>query len=117
MSQKRSEFFIVTGLFFLLAAVISLPIPSAMASPSKVGEQIPVIMVGDRLVDTSYSLGVVPAAMSVHCSMWPMCDIKSSVQVLGCPGCLLKRKLGDLELLSKICDAALRLPITTRPAP
>lgn len=96
MSQKRAELFIVTGLLFL-AVAFALSLPSAMASPSKVSEQIPVIMVGDRLVDTAHSLGVVPAAMSVRCSMWPMCDkLKSSVQVLGCPGCLFKKKLAPL---------------------
>ncbi|SMC39154.1 substrate-binding protein [Desulfocicer vacuolatum DSM 3385] len=97
MSQKRAELFIVTGLLFLLAVALALPTPSAMASPSKVGEQIPVIMVGDRLVDAAHSLGVVPVAMVVRCSMWPMCDkLKSSVQVLGCPECLLKKKLDPL---------------------
>ena len=49
-------------------------------------------MVGDRLVDVAYNLGVVPAAMSVRCSMWPLCSkLKSAVTVLGCPNCVTKK--------------------------
>jgi ABC-type Fe3+-hydroxamate transport system substrate-binding protein len=50
-------------------------------------------MIGDRLVDVAFNLGVVPAAMSVRCSLWPMCEhLKTVVQVLGCPKCLSKKK-------------------------
>ena len=67
------------------------------ASPAMVPERADVIMIGDRLVDVAYNLGVVPAAMSVRCSLWPMCDdLKTGTQVLGCPSCLLKKKAAPL---------------------
>jgi hypothetical protein len=44
----------------------------------------------------------VPAAMSVRCSLWPLCDsLKSSVQVLGCPNCLTKKKAAPLLKFSE----------------
>jgi ABC-type Fe3+-hydroxamate transport system substrate-binding protein len=56
-----------------------------------------VIMIGDRLVDVAHGLGVVPAAMSVRCSIWPLCKpLQSAVQVLGCPNCLTKKKAAPL---------------------
>lgn len=49
-------------------------------------------MVGDRLVDVSFNLGVLPEAMSVRCSLWPMCkQLLNATQVLGCPKCIVDR--------------------------
>ena len=68
-------------------------VPAAQASPAAVPQPAAVIMIGDRLVDVAHGLGVVPAAMSVRCSMWPLCErINTAVQVLGCPNCLTKKK-------------------------
>jgi len=75
--------------------VISLvfPLGTAQAKAVKINANQPEIMVGDRLVDVTNSLGALPSAMSVRCSMWPLCDtMKYSVQVLGCPSCLTKKK-------------------------
>lgn len=48
--------------------------------------RIPVIIVGDRLVDLAYHLGVIPEAMSVRCSSWPLSrELKIAVEALGCP--------------------------------
>ena len=72
------------------------------ASPSAVLEKADVIIIGDRLVDIAYNLGVLPAAMSVRCSLWPLCDtLKTSVQVLGCPNCLQKKKGAPLIKFAK----------------
>ena len=55
-------------------------------------EKIKVIMIGDRLVDVAYNLGVLPEAMSVRCSMWPLCkQLLNATQVLGCPKCIVDR--------------------------
>ena len=49
-------------------------------------EKVKVIIVGDRVVDIAYNLGVVPEAMSVRASLWPMAEeLKTAVQILGCP--------------------------------
>ncbi len=94
MSQKITKLLIFAALFILSGTIL---IPPALAAPAKAKEQLPVIMVGDRLVDVAYHLGVIPAAMSVRCSLWPMCnELNALVQVIGCPGCLLKKKSAPL---------------------
>ena len=90
-----------TVMTILLAAFTVLgmtaSVPSAIASPSQSPQKIDVIMVGDRLVDVAHALGVVPAAMSVRCSLWPLCaSLQSSVQVLGCPNCVTQKKAAPL---------------------
>jgi hypothetical protein len=62
------------------------------AKPKIAPEKINVIMIGDRLVDVSFNLGVLPEAMSVRCSMWPMCkQLLNATQILGCPKCIVDR--------------------------
>lgn len=86
----------------LVMISLILPMGAAQANPPKINPKQPVIMIGDRLVDVSNSLGVRPAAMSVRCSMWPLCDtMKYSVQVLGCPSCLGKKKGAPLFKFAK----------------
>ena len=49
-------------------------------------EKVEAIIIGDRVVDIAYNLDVLPVAMSVRGSLWPMADeIKTSSQILGCP--------------------------------
>ena len=73
------------GLLFLFSL-------SAEAKPKKAPDKIKAIMVGDRLVDVSFNLGVLPEAMSVRCGMWPMCkQLLNASQVLGCPKCIVDR--------------------------
>ena len=62
------------------------------AKPKTAPEKIKVIMIGDRLVDVAFNLGVLPEAMSVRCSLWPMCkQLLNTSQVLGCPKCIVDR--------------------------
>ena len=75
---------------------------AAQASPAAIPEQAEVIMIGDRLVDVAFHLGKVPAAMSVRCSMWPLCErLNTAVQVLGCPNCLGKKRAAPLLKFAK----------------
>lgn len=100
--QVPSARLAATAAVTILTLCLALPLSSAMASPAKVAKPLPVIMIGDRLVDTAHSLGVVPSAMAVRCALWPLCDtLKSSVQVLGCPNCLLKKKAVPLFKYAK----------------
>ncbi len=49
-------------------------------------KKIDAIIVGDRVVDIAYNLGVMPQAMSVRGSQWEMAKkLKLSSQILGCP--------------------------------
>jgi len=62
-----------------------------------------IVVIGDRVVDIAYNLGVHPAAMGVRCSIWPLCDkIKMLAKPLGCPECLINAKQDNLtDFISK----------------
>jgi hypothetical protein len=80
-------------LFIVAILITGLFITShADAEPKKVPEKIEAVIVGDRVVDIAYNLGFVPSAMSIRCSLWPMCDsLKEASQVLGCPRCIVTK--------------------------
>ncbi|MFP4048389.1 MAG: ABC transporter substrate-binding protein [Desulfovermiculus sp.] len=81
--------------FFIIAVFISAVFfaNQAWAGPKQAPQRADVIMLGDRVVDIAYNLGVVPAAMSVRCALWPMCkELDNASQVLGCPNCVRKKK-------------------------
>ena len=76
-----------------ILAVMFLPgqAKAGMKSPSP--EKIKAIIIGDRVVDIAYNLGVLPEAMSVRGSMWPMVKkLKTVSQLLGCPKCITGAK-------------------------
>ena len=51
------------------------------------------VVVGDRVVDIAYNLGVLPEAMSVRGGLWPMAKkIKTASEILGCPNCVAKKR-------------------------
>ena len=96
VSPKKLAFLSVIGLALLL-----LSGQQAEAKPKKAAsaKKIKAIMVGDRLVDVAYNLGVLPEAMVVRCSMWPMCNkLRTAVEALGCPRCVTVR---DKTILAK----------------
>ena len=63
------------------------------ATPPKAPERIKAVMVGDRLVDISLKLGVIPEGMSVRLSMWPdkAKALPLATQILGCPNYTTKK--------------------------
>ncbi|PID77514.1 MAG: hypothetical protein CSB24_01185 [Deltaproteobacteria bacterium] len=74
----------LTAFILLFFMGLSLDAGAGMRTPPP--ERIEVIMVGDRLVDIAYHLGVLPRAMSVRGSQWEMAKkLKVSSQILGCP--------------------------------
>ncbi len=90
----------IVGFIFLITAALGCwhtSLQSAWAAPAKAPERTEVIILGDRVVDIAYNLGVLPAAMSVRCAMWPLCEkINNVSQVLGCPNCVLKKKAAPI---------------------
>jgi ABC-type Fe3+-hydroxamate transport system substrate-binding protein len=65
-------------------------------------EKIDVAIIGDRVVDIAYNLGVVPAAMSVRGSLWPLSKkLMTASQMLGCPRCITLKK----QILPEACEA------------
>ncbi|MCK5165224.1 MAG: ABC transporter substrate-binding protein [Desulfobacula sp.] len=64
---------------------------AGMKSPPP--EIIKAIIIGDRVVDIAYNLGVLPEAMSVYGCQWPMAkQLKIASQILGCPNCTMVKK-------------------------
>lgn len=65
----------------------------AGATPPKAPERLKAVMVGDRLVDVSLKLGVIPEGMSVRLSMWPDKSqaLPLASQILGCPNYVTKK--------------------------
>ncbi len=87
INKKALVFLPIIGLGLFL--LFSQP---AEAKPKTAPEKIKVIMIGDRLVDVAFNLGVLPEAMSVRCSLWPMCkQLLNTSQVLGCPKCIVNK--------------------------
>lgn len=82
----------ILGLFsvavlLMVMGLFSGGVEANMKSPPP--ERAKVIIIGDRVVDIAYNLGVVPEAMSVRASLWPMAQrLKTAVQILGCPQCI-----------------------------
>jgi ABC-type Fe3+-hydroxamate transport system substrate-binding protein len=96
MSLKKLAFLSVIGLALLLLSGHLAEAKPKNAAPAK---KIKAIMVGDRLVDVAYNLGVLPEAMVVRCSMWPMCNkLGTAVETLGCLCCVTVR---DKTVLAK----------------
>ena len=64
------------------------------ATPPKAPERIKAVMIGDRLVDVSLKLGVIPEGISVRLSMWPdkIKVLPVATQVLGCPNCVTTKR-------------------------
>lgn len=79
MSLKILNF---TICFLLMTALVTQANDMRNAPP----EVIDAIMIGDRVVDIAYNLQVLPKAMVVRGSEWPMAaKLKTASQILGCP--------------------------------
>ena len=81
-------------IFCLLAAIafVCLFADTAFSGPKQGKEKIKAIIIGDRLVDIAYNLGVVPEAMVARC-IWPALAGKvSTVKSLGCPRSIAKKR-------------------------
>lgn len=77
-----------TAFMFIIIAATFQPGGAEAAMKSPPPETIKAIIIGDRVVDIAYNLGVLPEAMSVRGSLWPMAGkLKTVSQMLGCPSC------------------------------
>ncbi|PIE59422.1 MAG: hypothetical protein CSA32_03460 [Desulfobulbus propionicus] len=83
--RRKSSVWIVAVSVFVSFSLLTLDATMAgMKTPPP--EKIDAIIVGDRIVDIAYNLGVMPQAMSVRGSMWEMAKkLRLSSQILGCP--------------------------------
>ena len=92
--NKKSVFKNLATVILAVSCICFLQVNSVVANmkapPPTVTD---VFIIGDRVVDIAYNLGVMPRAMSVRGSMWPMAkNLKTVSQILGCPSCISKNK-------------------------
>jgi hypothetical protein len=82
------------SLLLLLALLTGLTVGHAVASMKSPPPQVvDEIIIGDRVVDIAYNLGVLPKAMSVRGGMWSMAtQLKTATQMLRCPYCIQQDK-------------------------
>ncbi len=72
----------IATVFFLALQIVQVSAKCATPPP----EKIEAIMLGDRVVDIAWHLGVLPRAMSVRASLWEKAGaLKIGSQILGCP--------------------------------
>lgn len=66
-------------------------------------DKVEAVIVGDRVVDIAYNLDVLPVAMVVRGTLWPMADeLKNASQILGCPlSATVKKKKTVPDALKK----------------
>ena len=84
----------VWNLMILIFIAAVLGPASAHAGPKVSPPEVAdVIIIGDRVVDIAFNLGVMPKAMSVRGAMWPLAKkLKTVSQMLGCPNCVTRKR-------------------------
>lgn len=89
----------VAVLAVMVAVLIAMP---ATAAPGDAPpERAEVLMIGDRLVNVAYHLGVVPRALSIRGDVWPFGRTlaRTTSIIMGCPGYIARR---DPEMVPRI---------------
>jgi len=83
--MKKIRVLFIAACLGCMAVLFALS--GAFATPAKAPEKIKAVMVGDRLVDVSLKLGVIPEGMAVRLSMWDdkAPSLRLASQILGCP--------------------------------
>jgi len=91
-TKVRKAALITAAVFLMLVSLFSVGgADASMKTPPP--EKAKVIIIGDRVVDIAYNLGVLPEAMSVRGGLWPMAKkLKVASQILGCPRCITVHK-------------------------
>ena len=92
-TRAKTAWTVWTAVVFVLLAVAASPCSAAGKMKAPPPEIADVIIIGDRVVDIAFNLGVMPRAMSVRGSLWPMAKkLKTVSQILGCPRCIVTKK-------------------------
>lgn len=77
----------------LAAMLLVFSAIDVFAAPPRAVSKVPMVMVGDRLVDAAFNLGVLPEGMVIRMSLWPMGgEMAHAAQVLGCPNAVMHKK-------------------------
>ncbi|MCJ2163519.1 MULTISPECIES: ABC transporter substrate-binding protein [unclassified Pseudodesulfovibrio] len=99
--MKKIRILMITACLSCMALLMAFSVASA--TPLRAPERIKAVMVGDRLVDVSLKLGIIPEGMSVRLSMWPdkAQGLPLSSQVLGCPNYVTKKNPDTISSFMK----------------
>ena len=101
-SDKYQRAALLAGAVFIILTLVFTAGWTEAGMKSPPPEKIDVIIIGDRVVDIAYNLGVLPTAMSVRGSLWPMAkEIKMASQILGCPMATTVKKKGTIPAALK----------------
>ncbi len=106
-SDRRSENKIASLAMTLMLMMLTLVRADiSRAESSSAPDRVDAIMIGDRLVDVAYNLGVLPKAMAVRATFWPLTEtFRGGSEILGCPSRVIKKP-------QTLSDAAKRLSVT-----
>lgn len=79
---------ILAGWLLLATAAVAAPVKPDHEPP----ERVDALMVGDRLIDVAYNLGVIPRVMSFRCDVWPFGRViaQTAARFIGCPHYIVK---------------------------
>lgn len=87
--ERLKKFSVLQALLCLILLFSMIPAGWAADMKKPIPERIDAIIIGDRVVDIAYNLGVLPVAMSVRGSFWPLArELKTASQMIGCPSCV-----------------------------
>ncbi len=105
LSAPRAGFRARAAAFVMVLGTLVLGVltsPSALAAPGKAPpERAEVIMIGDRLVNVAYHLGVVPRALSIRGDVWSFGRTLANTTsiIMGCPAYIVKK---DPDMVPRI---------------
>lgn len=101
MQKIKRMLFVVSSMAMTLTLLLA---PAALADPpaSPPPQCVNALMIGDRLVDVAYNLGVLPEYMSVRSWLWPMSnELKNTSQIIGCPNFITNKNVKIVPRLVK----------------
>jgi hypothetical protein len=84
----------LTVIPLLAAMLLVFSAIDVFAAPPQAVSKVPMVMVGDRLVDAAFNLRVLPEGMVIRKSLWPIMgdEMAHASQVLGCPNAVMNKK-------------------------
>ena len=93
---------LLSSLLLIVFFHFVVPIVANASMKSPPPKTVDVIVIGDQVVDIAYHLGVMPKAMAIRGSIWPLAkSLKLKTQILGCPNHIVKKKESIPDALKK----------------
>ncbi|PIE68782.1 MAG: hypothetical protein CSA21_05815 [Deltaproteobacteria bacterium] len=105
-NKERVHSSMIWAVSLLCTVLLMVSAGNALAKPGKKSstpKQVKELVIGDRVIDIAYHLGVMPKIISARMSVWPMGKrIKMAAKPLGCPKCITtSRKTAVADAINK----------------